>query len=416
MEKPSETISAKPEPLPSPAIISNASSPPRWAYFDNAMKDFHAGQYKKALPVFQNILGQKEVGQPWHELAERRIADCMYFLNTETDAGTLYLLVNQYNRLLLKYPDIRSENDIIYWRLGHLYKSLRNYGQADNAYKKLLSLYHESPFAEEALYQTGDILRIDKQYAAATTVLKTFYVKYPNSPLSRSAIFSLADSYYNMGLSKEAELWYSTALQRWPDLYGLPEDIFLNVGYHFYSTGNYAKAFQILSYFRNLYPKSRFTPSITRAIAQCLVKMNQTTAAVRFLGTALDKEKDLKESIRIRMMLVEMGFTNPKAKTSFCFSSSESYRNPIWGSNQMLIDLKNDPLAEEVLYQKGRLLETANRSPEAYDAYSELLQRYPGSRYLRNAQASVEKIKTNLINDNYQKQDYLAVANLYFLE
>ena len=415
MEKPSGTISA-PSDESSPDIMPSAPSLPRWPYFDDAMKDFHAGQYNKALPVFQNILTQKDIGQQWHELAERRIADCMYFLNTATDTGPLYRLVNQYNRLLLKYPDKRPENDIIYWRLGHLYKALRNYGQADNAYKKLLSLYPGSPFAEESLYQTGDILRIDKQYAAATTALKAFYVKYPNSPLSRSAIFSLADSYYNMGLSQEADIWYNSALQRWPDLYGLPEDIFLNVGYHFYSTGNYEKAFQILSYFRNLYPKSRFIPSITRAIAQCLVKMNQTASAVRFLGTALDKEKDPKEAIRIRMMLVEMGFADPKAQTSLCFSSSESYRNPIWGSDQMLIDLKNDPLAEEVLYQRGRLLETANRSLEAYNAYSELLQRYPSSRYLRNAQGSIKKIKTDLINDNYQKQDYLVVANLYLLE
>ncbi|MDR2861381.1 MAG: tetratricopeptide repeat protein, partial [Syntrophobacterales bacterium] len=378
-------------------------------------RDFQAGQYEKALPVFQNILNRKDVEQ-WHELAERRIADCLYFLNTETGTGPLYHLVNQYNRLLLKYPDVRPGNDIIYWRLGHLYKLLRNYGQADNAYKRLLAQYPHSSLAEEALYQTGDILRIDKQYAAATAVLRMFYVKYPNSPLSRSAIFSLADSYYNMGLSKEADLWYNTALQRWPDLYGLPEDVFLNAGYHFFSTGNYEKAFRILSYFRNLYPQNRFIPSVTRTIAQCLEKMDQAASAIRLLGRALDKEKDLKESIRIRMMLVEMGAANPNVRTSLAFSSSESYRNPVWGCDQMLADLKNDPLAEEVLYQKGRLLETAKRLQEAYDTYAELLRRYPGSRYLQAAHASAKKIKTDLVNDNYQKQDYLAVANLYFSE
>jgi len=399
-----------------PAAASDAQTLSRWPYFDNAMRDFQDGQYKKALPVFQSILAQKETGKPWHELAERRIADCLYFLNTGPDAGHLYNLVNQYNSLLLKYPDVRPENDIIYWRLGHLYRMLRNYSQADNAYKKLLLHYPNSPFAEESHYQTGDILRIDKQYAAATAVLKAFYAKYPNSPLARSAIFSIADSYYNMGLTKEADQWYNNALQRWPDLYGLPEDVFLNAGYHFYSTGDYAKAFRILSYFRNLYPQSRFMPSVTRIIAQCLVKMNQTAAAIRLLGTALDKEKDIKESIRIRMMLAEMGITNPKARTSLSFSGTEIYRNPARGFAEMIADLKGDPLTEEVLYQKGRLLETANRPQEAFDAYSELLQRYPGSRHLQTAQASVKRMKTDLINNNYQKQDYLAVANLYFSE
>jgi len=416
----------KPLPLPLPPMTAPAAAVvpmmpaapvmPRWPYFDAAMKDFQRGQYMKARPVFQSILARRDIGASWRELVERRLVDCMYFLKESNNKEVLSELVYQYKSILLKYPDIRYGNDLAYWRLGYLYKGMTFYRDAVDAYKELLEKYPASPLAEESLYQMGDIYRLDKKYPEAVEVLQTFYAKYPGSALSRSAIFSLADTYYRMGLPKDADVWYNTALQRWPDLYGLPDDIFLNTGYHYYSMGNYRRAFQVFAYFRGLYPQSRFAASATRAMARCLVGMGRTSSSVRLLNMVLAQERDKTEAIRLRLLLAELGSQNPGAGTSVCFPGVENYREPLLSCDQMLVEFKGDALTEEVLYLKGKVLTAMNHHREAFDTYATLLQRYPKGRYLASCRKSLEETRNALVNDYYRKGDYLTVADLYFTE
>jgi len=404
-------------PLPTavtPPVMPAAPVMPRWPYFDAAMEDFQRGRYAKARPVFQDILARSDIDASWRELAERRLADCMYFLKESNNNGVLYGLVYQYKNILVKYPDIRHGNDLAYWRLGHLYKALALYREAVAAYKSLREKYPASPLAEEGLYQMGDLLRLDGKYHEAVEILRAFYAKYPGSALSRAAIFSLADAYYRMGLSKDADIWYSSALQRWPDLYGLPDDIFLNTGYHLYSTGNYSRAFLVFSYFRGLYPQSRHISQVVRAMVRCLVGMDQTSSAIRLLNTVLAAEKDQKETIRLRFLLAELGAQKPGARTSVCFQGVEDYREPLLSCDRMLMELKGDALSEEVLYLKGNILAAMNHFREAFYAYAKILRLYPKSRYRASCRKSLEETRNALINDYYGKGDHLAVADLYF--
>lgn len=405
------------EPL-TPAAPAMPPPPvtPAWPYFDGAMQDFQKGRYAKARPIFQDTLTRREIASLWRELAERRLADCNYFLKESNSNEILSEIVYQYKNILFKYPDIRSGNDLAYWRLGQLYKGMALYVDAVDAYKNLLGKYPASPLAEEGLYQMGEILRLDKKYPEAIEALQTFYAKYPGSALSRPAIFALADTYYRMGRSQEADAWYNNALQRWPDLYGLPDGIFLNTGYHFYNTGNYRRAFQVFSYYYSLYPKSRYAASAARAMARSLAGMGQVPSAVRLLSMVLDKEKDKKEAIRTRLLLAELGSGHPGARTSVCFRGVENYREPLLSCAQMMAELKGDALTEEVLYRKGNILKTMNNPREAFDTHATLLRLYPKSAYRASCQQDMEEARNTLVNDYYTKRDYLAVADLYFTE
>ncbi len=402
-----ETVSAP--AMPAPPVT------PAWPYFDAAMKDFQKGLYVKARPVFQDILGRREIGQPWRELAERRLVDCMYFLKESNNSNALSELVYQYKNILFKYPDIRHGNDLAYWRLGHLYKAMALYVDAADALNNLLTRYPGSTLAEEGLFQKGEILRLDKKYPQAAEALQTFYAKYPSSGLSRSAVFALADTYYRMGRSREADVWYNSALQRWPDLYGLPDGIFLNTAYHFYNTGNYRRAFQIFAYFRSLYPGSTNAPAATRGMAKSLAKMGKTASAVRVLSTDL-AGRDKKESVRNRLLMAELGTVEPKARTSACFPGVDNYREPLLSCDRMLIELRGDALTDEVLARKGQVLRTMNMNQEAFNAYAALLQLYPKSSFEATCRQGMEETRNILVNDYYRTGDHLAVAGLYFTE
>jgi tetratricopeptide (TPR) repeat protein len=419
---------AVPEPMPEvkalPPVLAAAPPPvmppppatPPWPYFDAAMKDFQKGLYVKARPVFQDILSRREIGPPWRELAERRMADCMYFLKESNNAEVLSELVYQYKNILFKYPDIRHGNDLAYWRLGHLYKAMAVYVDAVDALNNLLAKYPGSLLAEEGLYQKGEILRLDKKYPEAVEALQTFYNQYPTSALSRVAIFALADTYYRMGRSREADLWYNSALQRWPDLYGLPDGIFLNTGYHFYNTGNYRRAFQVFSYFRSLYPQNKYAASAARAMAKSLAKIGQMSSAVRVLSADLKADRDQKEVVRNRLLLADLGMQEPKVRASLCFPGVDNYQEPLLSCDRMLFELKGDALVAEVLLQKGKILTTMNLHQQAFDTYASLLKIYPKSPYEPTCRRGMEETRNILVNDYYQKGDHLAVASLYFTE
>lgn len=405
-----ESVTPPAPAMPPPPVT------PAWPYFDAAMQDFQKGRYAKARPVFEDIVTRSEIAPLWRELAERRLVDCNYFLKESNSSEILSEIVYQYKNILFKYPDIRNGNDLAYWRLGQLYKGMALYVDAVDAYKNLLGKYPVSSLAEEGLYQMGEILRLDKKYPEAIEALQTFYSKYPGSALSRPAIFALADTYYRMGRFQEADAWYNNALQRWPDLYGLPDGIFLNTGYHFYNAGNYRKAFQVFSYFYSLYPKSRYAPLAARAMARSLAGMGQVPSAVRLLSMVLDKEKDKKEAIRTRLLLAELGSGHPGAGTSVCFRGVENYREPLLSCAQMVAELKGDALTEEVLYRKGKILRAMNNPREAFDTYAMLLRLYPKSPYRAASQQDMEDSRNTLVSDYYTKGDYLAVADLYFTE
>jgi tetratricopeptide (TPR) repeat protein len=406
---------AAPE-IPVASVMPEPPYTPRWAYFDMAISDFQKGRYAKARPIFQDILGRREIGQPWRELAERRLADCQYFLKESNSNEVLAEIGYQYKNILFKYPDVRYGNDLAYWRLGQVYKALALYVEAADAYKSLLGKYPGSPLAEEGLYQMGEIFRLDKKYPQAVEALQRFYAQYPGSALSRMAVFALADTYYRMGRSQEADNWYNNALQRWPDLYGLPDGIFLNTGYHFYNTGNYRKAFQVFSYFYSLYPKSPHAAAAARAMAQSLAGMNQAPSAVRLLSTVLAREADKKEAMRTRLLMADLGSGHPGARTSVCFRGVENYREPLLSCDQMLTEQQGDALTEEILYQKGRVLKAMNYPRETFDTYALLLRLYPKSRYGASCRKDLEATRNALVSDYYQKGDHLAVADLYFTE
>ncbi len=403
-------------PIPAAPAMPPPPVTPSWPFFDGAMQDFQKGRYAKARPIFQDIMTRREIAPLWRELAERRLADCNYFLKESNSNEILSEIVYQYKNILFKYPDIRNGNDLAYWRLGHLYKGMTLYVDAVDAYKNLLGKYPASSLAEEGLYQMAEILRLDKKYPEAIEALQTFYAKYPGSALSRPAIFALADTYYRMGRLQAADMWYNNALQRWPDLYGLPDGIFLNTGYHFYNTGNYRRAFQVFSYFYSLYPKSRYAASAARAMARSLAAMGQVPSAVRLLSMVLEKEKGKKEVLRTRLLLAELGSGHPGARTSVCFRGVENYREPLLSCAQMVAELKGDALTEEVLYRKGKILKTMNNPREAFDTHAALLRLYPKSAYRASCQQDMEETRNALVGDYYNKGDYLAVADLYFTE
>ena len=403
-------------PIPAAPAMPPPPVTPSWPYFDGAMQDFQKGRYAKARPIFQDIMTRREIAPLWRELAERRLADCNYFLKESNSSEILSEIVYQYKNILFKYPDIRNGNDLAYWRLGQLYKGMVLYVDAVDAYKNLLGKYPASSLAEEGLYQMGEILRLDKKYPEAVEALQTFYAKYPGSALSRLAIFALADTYYRMGRLQAADMWYNNALQRWPDLYGLPDGIFLNTGYHFYNTGNYRRAFQVFSYFYSLYPKSRYAASAARAMARSLAAMGQVSSSVRLLSMVLDKEKDKKEVLRTRLLLAELGSGHPGARTSVCFRGVENYREPLLSCAQMVAELKGDALTEEVLYRKGKILKIMHKPREAFDTHATLLRLYPKSAYRASCQQDMEETRNALVGDYYNRGDYLAVADLYFTE
>ncbi|MDX9746044.1 MAG: tetratricopeptide repeat protein [Syntrophales bacterium] len=404
-----------PEPASAASIAPSQETPP-WPYFDEAMQDFRKGRYAKARPVFRAIAARHEIASLWRELAERRLADCNYFLKESNSNEVLSEIVYQYRNLLFKYPDVRNGNDLAYFRMGQLYRAMGLYADAAEAYRNLLTKYPGSSLAEEGLYQMGEVLRLDEKYAEAADTLQAFYTTYPASALSRPAIFALADTCYRMGRSRDADVWYGNALQRWPDLYGLPDDIFLNTGYHFFHTGKYREAFQVFSYFYGLYPQSRYAPLAARAMGRSLVGTGRVASAVRLLSVVLGKERDRKEAIKTRLLLAELGGSHPGAVTSICFRDVEHYREPLLSCNRMISELEGDVLTEEVLYRRGKILKAGNRFREAFDNYAVLLRLYPGSPHRIACQREMEANRNILVGDYYVKGHYLDIADLYFTE
>jgi len=85
------------------------------------------------------------------------------------------------------------------------------------------------------------------------------------------------------------------------------------------------------------------------------------------------------------------------------------------GAYKLLLDKdQKGDIAQTALLQKGDAFRRLKNDRKAADIYLEFLKMYPQSKMVAEARKSLKQVAGSLIYAGYQKNDYLAVADIYF--
>ena len=238
--------------------------------YDQAMGDFQRGGYAEALEKFKVVLQQESGESPQKEKVMRSMAECHYFLGIKGNKNDLLNAVDLYKNIVQKYPDSRDGNTIALYRIANAYAALDFYYEAKREFENLYAKYPDSHYVPEITFRIGEMLYKARKFDESALKFEEYIRKFPAGEYVKTAYFNLGDCYSQMHQEEVADKWYSDALNKWPELETIPEDVLLNVGYHYFRSMKYRDALKIFFFYVNVFPAKESNKEVLFAIARSL--------------------------------------------------------------------------------------------------------------------------------------------------
>lgn len=408
------TTSAPAQPPAAAPAVAAPQAPTGNPLYDEAMRDFQAGQYEKAVISLKKLNSARLTDPAMRESVLRRLADAHYFLGEKKGKQDYFSASDYYKQILNDYPDPRAGNDLVYDRLSRCHETLRFYYEALQTLEKLISRYPGSPHVGDAMFRSGEVLNKNGKMDKAVEKYVAYVKQYPNGTHARNASYIIGDCYYRLGQSENAETWFTFARNRWPELSELPKYIVIDLGYHKYRSRKFSEAVDVFSQYVSLYPADEWAKSVAMALGRSLAEMGQETTALKVFGQVIERYPDSREAVEAAVAMASIGVEKPGLRVPWYMAGADNYRDPIIAYGLLLRKHPEADLVELILNQKGNALAKLGNHREAVDTSLELLRMNPKGNFRSEALRTFRASALYLVNDGYGKGDYVAVSDLYY--
>ncbi len=395
---------------------SSTSAPLTYPLYDRAVEAFAGGGYAAAQGMFEQIVKQQNFPAEITEDARRKLADCAYFLGAKHGAPSYLQAVDAYQSILSSYPDVRTGNDLVHYRLAKSFENLKSYRAAREQFEALATQYPSSPYIQEAFFGIGNMTEKDGRLERAIEGYRLYLFRYPEGKYAKLSCFAIGDCYYRLRQTVNADIWFRGAVKKWPDLQDLPRETLLHVGFHNYQMGRYAEAVPTFSLYVSLYPKDDRSRHVLYSLAHALAGMDQTGTAMKVFGGTMERFPGTREARDSAISMVDLAAEKlgVKAKIPVVFGGGHGYRDPLSAYDFFLARYPQGELAEYLLFRKGYALFKANRPLDAFQALDRLLVLNPKGRYSEEGKRYLKMTTALVVGEHQKKDNHLAVADMYF--
>ena len=141
------------------------------------------------------------------------------------DKGIASFAGGRYSESLTYFRDVvidsnlkRYHSDAYFW-IAKSYIALRELDNAEENLEFFLMNFPDHKYFQEALYQKGRLMFLQKDYENCILESHNFIERFPNSPFVANAYFWTAESLYALGRLEEAESLYSHIVYTYPASY-----------------------------------------------------------------------------------------------------------------------------------------------------------------------------------------------------
>jgi len=413
-------INNKKAELPLNRIISpvlgqvNPENAPVQSGYESAKAEFDARRYEQAAAMFSSMISNKQSDAALYERSLRHLADCYYFLGEGGDRNFHAKAVDSYSNILRHYPDLRSGNDVVNYRLASCLERSGRHEEAYVAYERVITKYPGSIHEQDALYRMGEILYLTKRYRHAIDKLRQYVNKYPAGNFAAQAHFILGYCLRQTNQKNEGALCYHNALSKGKDHEELPGDILYDLGVCQLSLQEYSRAVDFFSLYLNLHPEGVLKKSALFHLGESLYFLNHFSSALRVFSLLLESYPETTEAYESILFMANIGVIDPKADFKVCMTGHDYFRNPVETYDGMREKFPGGRLEEWLLYQKGYALWKAGRYRDAFDLYCTLLDSFSHGILEKESRAYLVLNAKHLIEASYGKGDDLAIADLYY--
>ncbi len=399
-----------------PNVVTTASysAEPNNSLYDQAMGDFQRGDYAAALEKFKIVLQQEPGESAKQEKVTRAMAECHYFLGIKGNKNNLLNAVDLYKNIVQKYPDAHDDNVVALYRIANSYAALDFYYEAKREFENLYAKYPNSHYIPEITFKMGEMLYKARKFDESAPKFEEYVRKFPAGEYIKTAYFNLGDCYSQMHQEEMADKWYSNALNKWPELDSIPEDVLLNIGYHYFRSMKYRDALKIFFFYVNVFPEKESNKEVLFAIARSFMELDQIPLSLKIFSLLLEKFPNTREATESAIIMANLGVKRPQMRLPSYFQGMRNYQDPLKTYNDLLAGSPSGDYVEELLFQKGYFLYKNGRHKESFDTYALLLSRFPNGRYKGEVTKYFMISTDRIVDENYASGDYLAVSEIYF--
>lgn len=210
-----------------------------WVYF-------RQGRYDEAIAELRRFLDAYTVRSeeiPYRTDALLRLADSYYALK-------------RYGEAVRAYREASGQaGDYALYQIGQAYYNAGDAFEAINAFRRLLSDWPGSDWAEEAQYLIGYIYFQNQDYDQAIAEYQKLVDAKPRDPLAAKAQYGIGDALFNAGRTDEAVAAYQVVLDRYAGSAFVP-DAAAGIQYALASTGQAARAQRMIEEYAAQHPGS----------------------------------------------------------------------------------------------------------------------------------------------------------------
>ncbi|MHB8907971.1 MAG: tetratricopeptide repeat protein [Syntrophales bacterium] len=395
---------------------SSSSVTLTYPLYDRAIEAFAGGGYAAAQGMFEQIVELRNFPAEITEDARRKLADCAYFLGEKNGAPSFNKAVEYYRTILSYYPDVKSGNDLVHYRLAKSYENLKSYRSAVEQLEALAAHYPSSLYVQDAFFNIGTMMEKDGKLERAIENYRLYLFRYPDGKYAKIACFAIGDCYYRLRQTVNADIWFRGAAKKWSDLQDLPREVLLHFGFHNYQMGRYGEAISVFTLYASLYPKDDSSRHVLYSLAYALAGMGQAGSAVRVFGGTMEQFPGTREARDSAISMVDLVVekTGMKARAPAIFGEGLGHRDPLSAYDFLLAKYPHGELTEYLLYRKGYTLFKGNRPIDAFLTFDRLLVLNPKGRYSEFGKRYLKMAAAFAVGEYERKDDHLAVADVYF--
>ena len=380
-------------------------------------------EYQKALIMFQ----EKDYPEAI-KLFDQYLLD---FPDSKYRGHILYLIAEATFQSVFRQPNPQYNESLVAFK-----RALREYPKssfADHAEYKMGFIYGEMGYVLEAkvLYQDGlqkdpknrysaarkiglaTLLISERQYENAYDAFQNILKDNPKSLEARSAIFEIANQFYQQKKYGRALEIYEEGASRWPNELSDKPEINFNMGDIYFRQKNYSPARKHFFNLINLEPDAPMSHKALNWVGDSYLLEGQALNALNVFEESANKNPGSRESQYGKIRMADIGVNHPKLKVRDNILDMNPYYRPLETYGEVFDKGKDEDILAEATLSRGTALLREQNYLMAIEEFKKLIPLGQESKFYGKAKKFIQKSLVLLVDQYSQQGGVLPILYSY---
>jgi tetratricopeptide (TPR) repeat protein len=380
--------------------------------------------YKKALTMFQIRKYDEAVtlfDKFTKDYPESKFLDHIFYLKAEAEFFSVFnserspvfeKAMEAYLRAVRSFPDSQFFDHALY-KIAYIYDQMNYVLEARNLYQEGMNKNSRSIYNNARESGLASMLMKVGKYDEAYAAFNKFLKKSPQDLNAKSALFDIAQHYYDEKNYDQAIVAYEDAAKRWPRELAERPEIDFNMGEIYFAQRKFDKAREHYFDLINLNPGRPIAHTAINRIGDSYLLEGKHMDALSVFDESSKRRPGSAPSQYSIIRMADIGVKNPTLPVQDIVFKVEPYFNPLKTYDEISHNAKSIDILAEVTLSRGIALLREQNFLKAFDEFKKLLPLGPKSKFYDEAKKYLRQTLIQLVDVYSREKGYLPILYAY---